>query len=159
MGLSISGANQVAFMQSVSGISKFRLGNECDWVLEPGFTMSFTKLDDKSAWGVHLLPATYRRLDGDNANNNAADGGLNTSFKEYYFYGQNVPQLGGGEIWVGRRYFDRMYLGAINDQFIEAQDGVGAGLYDIAIGPAKLNFSITADPFTDGSSAQVNDRD
>ncbi len=158
-GISSKGGSQACFMQSVNGISKFRLGNECDWVLEPGFTMSFTKLDDKSAWGVHMLPATYRRLDGDNANNNAADGGLNTSFKEYYFYGQNVPQLGGGEIWVGRRYFDRMYLGAINDQFIEAQDGVGAGLYDIPVGPAKLNFGITMNPFTDGSVAQVNDRD
>ncbi len=158
-GISSKGGSQACFMQSVNGISKFRLGNECDWVLEPGFTMSFTKLDDKSQWGVHLLPATFRRLDGDSGNNNAADGGLNVSFKEYYFYGQNVPQLGGGEIWIGRRYFDRAALGSINDQFLEAQDGVGAGLYDIPVGPAKLNFGITANPFTDGSAAQVIDRD
>ncbi len=157
MGLSANGSNQVAFMQNVSGKSKFRLGNEADWCLEPGFTMSFTKLDDKSAWGVHILPAVYRRFNGDNANNQASDGNLNVSYKEFYFYGQNIPQLGGGELWAGRRYFGRNYLGAINDSFLEAQDGIGFGLYDIAIGPAKLGFDV-AMPSTlnDGSNIKDN---
>ena len=159
LGFNTAGGNQVAFMLSESGKSKFRLGNEADWCLEPGFTMSFTKLDDKSAWGVHMLPATYRRMNnpGSPDTNNLADGGLAVSFKEFYFYGQNVPQLGGGEIWAGRRYFGRNYLGAINDQFIEAQDGYGAGVYDIPVGPAKLSFDATTDSLN-GSDAAVTDR-
>jgi maltoporin len=158
MGISTSGGNQVSFTQSVSGKGKFRLGNEADWCLEPGFTMSFTKLDDKSAWGVHMLPAVYRRMNGDNANNQAADGNLNVSYKEFYFYGQNVPQLGGGEIWAGRRYFGRNYLGAITDSFLEAQDGVGFGVYDIPVGPAKLGFDVaTPSVFNDGADANVID--
>jgi len=157
IGLNSEGGNQVSFMLNEDGKTKFRLGNEADWVLEPGFTMSFTKLDDKSAWGVHMLPATYRRFQDDaGSTNNNADGGLNTSFKEFYFYGQNVPQLGGGEIWVGRRYFGRVYLGAINDSFLEAQDGVGAGVYNIPVGPAKLNFDIAA-PDTLSTNASATD--
>ena len=144
----------------LSGKSKFRLGNEADWCLEPGFTMSFTKLDDKSAWGVHMLPATYRRMNnpGSPDTNNLADGGLAVSFKEFYFYGQNVPQLGGGEIWAGRRYFGRNYLGAINDSFLEAQDGIGAGVYDIPAGPAKVSFDLGApNNLNDAADANVLD--
>lgn len=184
LGFNTAGGNQIAFMQGVSGKSKFRLGNEADWCLEPGFTMSFTKLDDKSAWGVHMLPATYRRFNNggvktvgtglpddpatpnvdeskttvDTDANDNADGGLNVSFKEFYFYGQNVPQLGGGEIWVGRRYFGRNYLGAINDSFLEAQDGIGAGVYDIPAGPAKVSFDIaTPNVLNDGQDQHVID--
>lgn len=159
-GRNLAGGNQVSFMLSESGKSKFRLGNEADFCLEPGFTMSFTKLDDKSAWGIHILPAAYRRMNGDNANNQAADGNINVAYKEFYFYGQNVPQLGGGEIWVGRRYFGRNYLGAINDSFLEAQDGIGGGVYDIPVGPAKLGFDISAPgTLNDGSDAAVINND
>lgn len=159
LGFNGAGGNQIAFMLSESGKSKFRLGNEADWCLEPGFTMSFTKLDDKSAWGVHMLPATYRRMNNPGATdaNNLADGGLNTSFKEFYFYGQNVPQLGGGEIWAGRRYFGRNYLGAINDSFLEAQDGIGAGVNDIPVGPAKLSFDIATPNALIGSDTAILD--
>jgi len=159
LGFNSAGGNQVSFMQSVSGKSKFRLGNEADWVLEPGFTMSFTKLDDKSAWGVHILPAFYRRFNDDRGSF-GNDGGAPVSYKEFYFYGSNVPQLGGGEIWIGRRYFARNYLGAINDSFLEAQDGIGAGVNDIAIGPAKLTVDMSAPgTFTDGSDAAVINTD
>lgn len=167
LGFSSQGGNQVAFGLNSNGGMKLRLGNEADWCLEPSFEMKFTKLDDKSEWGVHMLPAVYRRFNNGSRtapatqtdSNNNADGGLNVSYKEYYFFGNNVPQLGGGSIFVGRRYFDRLYLGAINDQFLEAQDGVGAGVDDIPVGPAKLSFGVSANPFTDGSDAQVNDRD
>lgn len=146
LGGNTKGGNQVAFMLSESGKSKFRLGNEADYCIEPGFSMSFTKLDDKSQWGVSMLPAFYRRMttaNDDNGSNNS-DGGIPVSYKEFYFYGRGVPQLGGGEIWAGRRYFGRVYLGAINDSFLEAQDGVGAGVYGIAVGPAKLNIDLAA---------------
>jgi maltoporin len=154
LGMNSKGGNQIAFMMNEDGKSKFRLGNEADWVLEPGFTMSFTKLDDKSAWGVHMLPAMYRRFNDDRAGLYGEDGGTPISYKEFYFYGQNVPQLGGGEIWVGRRYFGRVYLGAINDSFLEAQDGVGAGVYNIPVGPAKLNIDLAApDTLNNGGAA------
>lgn len=156
-GFNSAGGNQIAFMQSVSGKSKFRLGNEADACLEPGFTMSFTKLDDKSQWGVHILPAFYRRMNGANG---SGDGPFPVSYKEFYFYGQNVPQLGGGEIWAGRRYFGRNYLGAINDSFLEAQDGNGAGINDIPVGPAKLSFDLAAPgAYGDESGVTVVDKD
>jgi len=161
IGVSSQKGNEVAFQLS-SADNKFRLGNEADWVIEPSFAMSFTKLDDKSAWGVSMLPAFYARFDdpryqSGNGQNRAAEE-IPVSFKEFFFYGRDVPQLGGGEIWLGRRYFDRQYLGAINDQFLEAQDGVGAGLYNIPVGSAKLSFSLSYDPFTNGDAAAVNDR-
>lgn len=181
LGFSSRGGNQISFGLNTSGGQKARLGNEADFVLEPSFEMKFTKLDDKSEWGVFMMPATYRRFNnsggrtqvsvpatnpGDpttayietNSNNNA-ESGLNVSFKQYFFFGNNVPQLGGGSIFVGRRYFDRAYLGALNDQFLEAQDGIGAGIDDIPVGPAKLSFGLSANPFTDGTAEQVTDRD
>jgi maltoporin len=177
LGFNSAGGNQVGFTQNVSGKSKFRLGNEPDYCIEPSFSMSFVKLDDKSQWGVSMLPAVYRRMSSggnpttpalpagavDSAQDpyhNQADGGLPVSYKEFYFYGRNVPQLGGGEIWVGRRYFGRNYLGAINDSFLEAQDGIGAGIYDIPVGPAKLHFDVAAPGvFNNGSDAAVINTD
>jgi maltoporin len=158
IGMSSRGGNEPAF-QLNSGDAKLRLGNEADWVLEPSFSKSFTTLEDKSAWGVSLLPAYYSRFDDNRyANGLRAAEEIPVSFKEFYFYGRDVPQLANGEIWLGRRYFDRQYLGAINDQFLEAQDGIGAGVQNMSIGSAKLGLSIIYDALTDGSAGAVNNR-
>ncbi len=171
-GVSNQKGNGTCF-QLNSGDAKLRLGNECDWVIEPSFEMAFTKLDDKSAWGVHMLPAYYARWDDPryssiNGGNRAAED-IPVYYKEFYFFGRDISQLGGGELWLGRRYFDRQYLGAINDQFLEAQDGVGAGLYNIALGGPKLSFSLIYNPWTNSEvvdgvptgnpdPAQINDK-
>ena len=161
IGVSSQKGNGSCF-QLNTGDAKLRLGNECDWVIEPSFEMAFTKLEDKSAWGVHMTPALFTRFDDNrfqtaNGDNRAAEE-LPVYFKEFYFFGREISQLGGGELWLGRRYFDRQYLGAINDQFLEAQDGIGAGLYNIKLGGPKLSFSLIYDPFTNGDAAAVNDR-
>ena len=39
-------------------------------------------------------------------------------FRQIYFFGENIPQLLGGRVWGGRRYYDRLHLD-INDQFLE----------------------------------------
>jgi len=175
IGMSSRGGNGGCFSLG-SADAKLRLGNECDWVLEPSFSKSFTTLEDKSQWGVSLLPSFYARFDDnrfaitgakvndDGTITNQKIGSLQSleeipvAYKEFYFYGRDVPQLAGGEIWLGRRYFDRQYLGAINDQFLEAQDGIGAGVQNMAIGSAKLGLSIIYDAFTDGSAGAVNSR-
>lgn len=155
-GVSSEGGNGGCF-QLNSGDAKLRLGNECDWVIEPSFSMSFTKLDDKSQWGVSMLPSYYARWDDPRYSSvpggNRAAEDIPVSYKEFFFYGRDVPQLGGGEIWLGRRYFDRQYLGAINDQFLEAQDGVGAGVMNIKLGGPLLGFSAIYNPWS--SSAVV----
>lgn len=161
LGVSSQRGNQACFSLG-SGDAKIRLGNECDWVLEPTFEMAFSKLDDKSVWGVHFMPGFYGRFDDDRfssaSGSNRATEEIPAAFKEFYFFGRSIPQLGGGEVWMGRRWFDRLALGAINDQFLEAQDGVGAGVANINVGGPKLSVSLTYDPFTNGDAASINDR-
>jgi maltoporin len=116
----------------------FRLGNECDWVVEPNFDMVMAKLDDKSTWGVHIMPKVYKRWQSMGGRD------LDTMavwLNQAYFYGSNLPWLGGGTIWAGRKYWDRLQLG-INDQFVEREDSTGFGFEDANLGFGKLSFGV-----------------
>lgn len=136
-GFSDKGTTQLAYGLN-SADTKFRLGNETDYVVEPDFEIKFATLEDKSAWGVNAMPGTYRRFA-------ESSGTIGTEFKQIYFFGSNVSQLLGGEIWAGRRYIERFATG-INDQFLENEDGDGAGIQDMNLGFAKWTVNVLANP-------------
>src|SRR6516225_7182174 len=69
IGLNASGGGQVCF--GLAGAdTKYRLGNECDVVIEPTFTARIASPSDKSSWGITFMPKVYRTFAGGSANAN-----------------------------------------------------------------------------------------
>jgi maltoporin len=162
VGLNTKGGGQTCFQLSGAD-TKFRLGNECDYVVEPNFRFDILKADDQSVWGFHVMPSIYKAYDNQSTNVRAGDGTVpgvdnNTSignaqwfddlpvrFGQVYFYGENVPLVAHGTVWIGRRFYDRLQTG-INDQFLENEDGDGAGVEDMNLGFGKLSLAFLMNP-------------
>jgi maltoporin len=156
VGLSTNGGNGVCYHLNGAD-TDYRLGNECDYVIEPNFEITMAKLDDKSAWGFHFMPKVYKRWQ------NMGGRDLDTLAMwvgQVYFYGNNIPWLANGSIWAGRKYWSRLQLG-INDQFLENEDSEGFGVENMDLGFGKLMVGFgmnngsnsTADSGTIGDAA------
>jgi maltoporin len=153
VGLNVRGGKQVCF--GLPGAdTKWRLGNECDYVIEPKFTAKILALQDKSSWGAVVMPALYRSYEDPNGADKTYFANLPVEFKQVYFYGENIPQLLYGTVWAGRRYYDRLHLN-INDQFLEIHDSDGAGVEDMHVGPGKLSAAFLMNPNSESTIAPV----
>jgi maltoporin len=139
VGLSAAGGGQVCF--GLAGAdTKYRLGNECDYTLEPTFIGRFVALDDGSRWGVVLMPSLYRTYSALDSFDN-----LPVRFGQIYLFGEEVPALLHGSIWGGRRFYDRLHIG-INDHFLEIEDGDGAGVEAMNLGFGRLSVAFLMNP-------------
>jgi maltoporin len=149
VGLNLRGGKQVCF--GLAGAdTKWRLGNECDYVIEPQFTGRIVQLENQSSWGVVVMPGLYRTFEDPNGDDATFFANLPAEFRQLYFFGENVPQLLNGRVWGGRRYYDRLQLG-INDQFLENEDGDGAGLENMDVGVGKLSIAFLMNPNSEAS--------
>ncbi|MBN1961416.1 MAG: carbohydrate porin [Deltaproteobacteria bacterium] len=148
LGFSTKGGGQVCFGLS-SADSKYRLGNECDYVIEPTWIAHLVKIGDNlgwgkgSDWGVVVMPKVYKAWQQNSSQATFDD--LAATIGQLYFFADQIPELANGQLWVGRRYYDRLQLG-INDQFIENEDGDGAGLENIQIGNVRLSLALLLNP-------------
>jgi len=140
VGLNIRGGKEVCFVLNGAD-AKWRLGNECDYVIEPQFTGRLVQRDDGSNWGVVVMPGLYRTWDSPGP----AFNDVPSVFRQIYFFGENIPELLHGRVWGGRRYYDRLHLD-INDQFLEIHDSDGAGIEDMKVGPGKLSVAFLMNP-------------
>jgi maltoporin len=144
VGINAAGGNQVCF--GLAGAdTKYRLGNECDYVIEPNFNAKLAEYEG-SSWHVHVMPSVYKAWDsgqGGTAGNGPDT--LTTRFGQIYAYGDKISQLANGKVWAGRRFYNRLQTG-INDQFLENNDGNGAGLEDMDLGVGKLSIAFMMDP-------------
>lgn len=144
VGLALRGGKQVCF--NLPGAdTHWRLGNECDYVIEPQFTGRLVSLPDGSNWGVVAMPGLYRTWGDPNGPDKTFPDNVPAVFRQIYFFGENIPQLAGGRVWGGRRYYDRLHLD-INDQFLEIHDSDGAGVEDMKVGPGKLSIAFLMNP-------------
>ena len=144
VGLAIRGGKEVCF--NLPGAdTHWRLGNECDYVIEPQFTGRLVSLPDGSNWGVVAMPGLYRTWEDPNGPDKTFPDNIPAFFRQIYFFGENIPQLAGGRVWGGRRYYDRLHLD-INDQFLEIHDSDGAGVEDMKVGPGKLSIAFLMNP-------------
>lgn len=135
IGLNSNGGSGMCF-HLAGADTDYRLGNECDYVIEPNFEITMAKLDDKSSWGFHFMPKVYKRWQ--------PQGGRDLDplamwVGQVYFFGNNIPWLANGSIWAGRKYWDRLQLG-INDQFLENEDSDSFGVENMDLGVAKLSI-------------------
>jgi maltoporin len=153
-GVNARGGTQVCY--GLPGAdTKWRLGNECDYVIEPNFAAKIAS-HEGSDWYVHFMPSVYRAWGGSEFQTSLTPGDqtvagsgtteLVTRFGQVYAYGNKIAMLGNGKVWAGRRFYNRLQLG-INDQFLENNDGDGAGIEDIELGgTAKLSFAFMMNP-------------
>ncbi len=133
-GVNARGGTQVCF--GLAGAdTKWRLGNECDYVIEPTFTAKIGEYEGAD-WGVRVMPSVYRAW----GQTEAGTDELSTRFNQIYVFGNKISQLGNGTAWAGRRFYNRLQTG-INDQFLENNDGDGAGLENMEVGPGKLSVA------------------
>lgn len=133
MGINADGGKGACY--GLGSINPFRLGNECDTVIEPTFTGRIASPSDKSSWGIVVMPKTYQRW-GEPGGSST----LKTEFGQIYLFGENVPALANGRIWGGKRYYQRLQTG-INDEFLENLDGDGVGIEDMDLGLGKLSLA------------------
>jgi maltoporin len=138
-GVNAEGSRQVCF--GLPGAdTKWRLGNECDHVIEPTFDARLASSDDLQ-WHLRVMPSSYNSWSG----TRSQTGKLNPRFGQAYTYLSGIKVLGDGKFWVGRRFYNRLQLG-INDQFLEINDGEGAGLEDMKVGPGRLSAGVVVSP-------------
>jgi maltoporin len=144
VGLNPRGGKQVCF--GLAGAdTKWRLGNECDYVIEPQFTGRLVNLENGASWGIVVMPGLYRTYEDPNGADATFFSNLPAEFRQLYFFGESIPELAKGRVWGGRRYYDRLHIG-INDQFLEIHDSDGAGIEDMQIGPGKLSIAFLMNP-------------
>ena len=133
-GVNERGGTQVCF--GLPGAdTKWRLGNECDYVIEPVFTAKMADFEG-SDWHVRLMPGVYRAW----GQTEFGTDELVARFGQAYVFGNKISALGNGTAWAGRRFYNRLQTG-INDQFLENNDGDGAGLENMDIGVGKLSVA------------------
>ncbi len=144
VGINAAGGNQVCF--GLAGAdTKYRLGNECDYVIEPTFDAKLAEYEG-SSWHVRVMPSVYKGWDsGQGGTTGTGPDTLTTRFGQIYAYGDKISQLANGKVWAGRRFYNRLQTG-INDQFLENNDGNGAGLEDMDLGVGKLSVAFMMDP-------------
>jgi maltoporin len=154
VGVNTAGGNQVCFGLA-NADTKFRLGNECDYVVEPTFDAKLAEFEGAD-WHVRVMPSVYKAWDAGSAQN-ASNGPdtLTTRFGQIYGYGNNIKQLGNGRVWAGRRFYNRLQTG-INDQFLENNDGNGAGVEDMDLGIGKLSIAFMMDPNNDAYNNRMS---
>ncbi|WP_257453714.1 carbohydrate porin [Archangium lipolyticum] len=152
-GINVRGGTQVC-VGLPGADTKWRLGNECDYVVEPSLNAKLVSLEG-SDWHVHFMPGIYRAWGGREFQTYSSPGGqllpesgtdeLVARFGQVFAYGTNIAALGNGKVWVGRRFYNRLQTG-INDQFLEINDGDGAGIEDINVGIGKLSVAAMLNP-------------
>lgn len=144
VGINTEGGNQVCF-QAPGADTKWRLGNECDYVIEPTFSAKIAS-HEGSDWTVVFMPSVFQPYGGGND-------ALRAAYGQVYAYGTKIASLGNGTVWAGKRFYNRLQLG-INDQFLENDDGDGAGIENIDMGGPKLSFAVMTNP--NGTGLDVN---
>jgi maltoporin len=164
-GINTRGGVQTCF-QLPGADTKWRLGNECDYVVETNFRAKVASYEGAD-WFVHAMPSVYRAWGQQEGGEDVKDGSgnvigstkgtdeLTTRFGQIYAGGEKITQLGGGSVWAGRRFFNRLQTG-INDQFLENHDGEGGGVEGVGLGGAKLSAAFMLNPR--GAVDSANDK-
>lgn len=114
-------------------MSKYRLGNECETYGEFMFNQQVVTTDDGAAFKANIMLSLY--------NPNSTAGATQVGLPQVYLQGEKLPELNGGNVWMGRKYYRRESLGP-NDFFYWSGQGFGAGVEDIpAGGPLKFSYA------------------
>jgi maltoporin len=120
-------------------LSKFRLGNECEQYGELGLRHDLLSLDDGSVVKVEAMAQFY------NAYNHTpkftGDYGF-ARMPQAFVEWSKVPELNGGSLWAGRRYYKRNAIN-VTDFFYWNQSATGAGIENYELGGLKYSYAFS----------------
>ena len=126
LGGNSKGGNQVCF-KLPGADAKYRLGNECDFYGE--FFLSEKFNTEGVETKIQFTPNLYN---GGTDSNDAKLG-----LAEMFVEGKGFDIAPEASFWVGKRYYARADVHIV-DTFFTIQDGVGAGVRDVKLGPGKF---------------------
>lgn len=138
VGGSTNGGTQSCF-QLPGALTKYRLGNECDQYIELGLKHDLATFDNGSvlsAAGMVSLGHPY----GKTPDFRGPEGF--TRLAQGWVQWSNLPQLNGGSVWAGRRYYKRNDIN-INDFYYWDPSGTGFGVEDVAVGGLKYSYAFS----------------
>ncbi|MGP4845238.1 maltoporin [Marinobacter sp. 1Y8] len=138
IGSTAGGGDQACF--SAPGVSKYRLGNECETYAEIQLGDEVFSEGDTSFYVDSMIAyVTNQENDGEFTNNDDANIGV----RQFNVQGTNVIEsLPGSMLWIGKRYYKRHDI-HINDFYYWDVSGPGAGLQDIDVGTGLLHVAWT----------------
>lgn len=123
MGTTEHGKAQECF-QLTGAPSKYRLGNECEQYGELAISQNLLTLSDNSKINIHGMAQFYNQY-GQALTFNGENGF--TRMSQIYLDWTNVSFLNGGNVWAGRRYYNRNDIN-MSDFFYWNQSGTGFGI-------------------------------
>lgn len=120
--------------QLAGALAKYRLGNECEVYGEFWLGQQVGKVaDDGAVFNANIMLSYY------SAN---ASSKSDADLPQIYVQGDKIPELNGGSVWLGRKYYKREGLGA-NDFMYWSGRGFGGGVEDIpVVGDLKFSYAL-----------------
>ena len=130
-GSNSSKGSQACF--GLEGVSKYRLGNECDFYGEFAYTKELAKSSNGASFVGTVMANTFSPMSdvGDNKL------GLNQMFVE----AKNIDFLKGATAWVGKRFYNRPDVHVLDFKYV-VMDGVGFGIDGASMGPGKFSYAL-----------------
>ncbi len=127
----------LACFKLAGAMTKYRMGNECEFYGEVLFEQGLNKLENDSEIKAHVMVSAYQPM----TERKILDASANhLSFVQAYMSWDKVPVLAGGSLWAGRRYYKREGV-HITDFFYWNPSGLGAGFEDMNVGDLKLSYA------------------
>ena len=132
-----SQSGSAACFKLPGAISKYRMGNECDYYGEILFEQGLNKLENDSEIKAHVMVSAYQPLNDRKIFPATAN---HLSLVQAYMSWDKVPALAGGSLWAGRRYYKREGV-HITDFFYWNPSGMGVGVEDMNVGNLKFSYA------------------
>ena len=111
-------------------LAKYRLGNECEVYGEFTFSQAMAKADDGAVFSTVVMLSYY----SPNASSSS-----DADLPQVYVQGAAIPELNGGTVWMGRKYYKRESISDTDFMYWSGR-GFGGGIEDISVG-GDLKFS------------------
>jgi maltoporin len=138
-GTSAAGTQNCYYLGNGDGHG-YRLGNECDSYAEFGYSKVFAKADDGVSFIGHLMVNDY-------SGNSSYSG--NPQLSQIFVSMAGWDWLGGGEAWIGERYYERPDIHWMDLQYINL-NGTGGGIDNIpTTWGGKFSYALFKDNDTD----------
>ncbi len=116
--------------------AKYRLGNECEQLAELDLRQDLFKPGDGSTISAEGMAQLFN--DYGHSPEFSGEHGYSRMVQLYAEW-SDMPALGGGSFWAGRRYYKRKDI-HISDFFYWNQSATGFGLDSVAIGDLKYSY-------------------
>ncbi len=135
-----------------------RLGNECGTYTELNFGLPVYEADNGIQFNYDVMLAWFQRNAKDAASGNEGSNTTGTIFKQNF---ASVTGFGGwlegSELWMGKRYYRRQDIHAMDWYYIGNDAVQGFGIQDIDVGLGKFSAAVLYKDNSDDSSESGRD--